>query len=57
MSKKEMCIMKPDVRWSTQRFEGSHRHEIFYGTANRQKSIENMMKHQIKNMYQWIYGN
>ena len=32
--------MKPDVRWSTTRFEGSHRHEIFYGTANRQKSIE-----------------
>jgi hypothetical protein len=32
--------MKPDVRWSTQRFEGSHRHEIFYGIANRKKSIE-----------------
>lgn len=40
MGKTEFCIMKPDVRWSTQRFEGSHRHEIFYGTANRQKSIE-----------------
>ena len=39
MSKNEFCIMKPDVRWSTQRFEGSHRHEIFYG-YNRQKSIE-----------------
>ena len=40
MSKKsEFCIMKPDVRWSTTRFEGSHRHEIFYG-SNRQKSIE-----------------
>lgn len=39
MSKKEMCIMRPDVRWSTQRFEGSHRHEVF-GANNRQKSIE-----------------
>ena len=38
--KEEFCIMKPDVRWSTQRFEGSHRHEIFYGYGNRQKSIE-----------------
>lgn len=42
MSKEEFCIMKPDVRWSTQRFEGSHRHEIFYGfsNGNRNKSIE-----------------
>ena len=42
MSKNEYCIMKPDVRWSTQRFAGSHRHEIFYGfsNGNRQKSIE-----------------
>ena len=39
MRKEEYCIMKPDVRWSTTRFEGSHRHEIF-GAFNRQKSIE-----------------
>ena len=39
MSKKEFCILKPDVRWSTTRFEGSHRHEVF-GAYNRQKSIE-----------------
>ena len=39
MRKEEWSIMRPDVRWSTTRFEGSHRHEIFYG-ANRQKSIE-----------------
>ena len=39
MSKNEFCIMKPDVRWRTQRFEGSHRHEVF-GASNRQKSIE-----------------
>lgn len=40
MSKKEeWSIMKPDVRWSTTRFAGSHRHEIF-GGANRHKSIE-----------------
>ena len=39
MRKEEFCIMKPDVRWSTTRFAGSHRHEIF-GAYNRQKSIE-----------------
>ena len=39
MRKEEFCIMKPNVKWSTKRFEGSHRHEIF-GAFNRQKSIE-----------------
>jgi hypothetical protein len=39
MAKKEFCIMKPDARWKTKRFEGSHRHEVF-GAYNRQKSIE-----------------
>ena len=39
MRKEEFCIMKPDVRWSTTRFAGSHRHEIF-GASNRHKSIE-----------------
>ena len=43
MRKEEWSIMRPDVRWSTKRFEGSHRHEIFYGTANRRKSIEDGM--------------
>ena len=40
MRKEEWSIMRPDVKWSTKRFQGSHRHEIFFGTANRQKSIE-----------------
>ena len=26
--------------WRNKRFEGSHRHEVFFGTANRKKSIE-----------------
>ena len=39
MRKDEFCIMKPDVRWSTKRFEGSHRHEVF-GASNGHKSIE-----------------
>lgn len=26
--------------YSTTRFDGSHRHEVFFGTGNRQKSIE-----------------
>lgn len=37
--KKEFCIMPPDSRWRTERFCGSHRHEIF-GGANRDFSIE-----------------
>ena len=42
MAKKEYCIMPKDARWSTERFEGSHRHEIFFGysNGNRDKSIE-----------------
>ena len=42
MAKKEYCIMLPNPRWKTERFEGSHRHEIFYGysNGNRDKSIE-----------------
>lgn len=35
----EFCIMPPSDRWATERFEGSHRHEVF-GAYNRQKSIE-----------------
>ena len=39
MRKEEFCIMKPDVRWSTQRFEGLHKHHIF-GGSNRKHSDE-----------------
>ena len=38
--RKELCIMQPGDRWTNRRQPGLHRHEIFYGTANRQKSIE-----------------
>lgn len=40
MNKKEFCIM-PDnpPYWRNTRFQGSHRHEIFFG-KNRKKSIE-----------------
>ena len=37
--KREFCIMPEDERWSTKRFAGSHRHEVF-GGANRQLSIK-----------------
>lgn len=42
--KEEFCIM-PDnpPYWRNQRFPGSHRHEVFFGTANRKKSIEDGM--------------
>ena len=36
---KEFSIMPPSDRWAIERFEGSHRHEVF-GAYNRQKSIE-----------------
>lgn len=37
----EICIMPDNPPfWRNYRFPGSHRHEIFYGTANRKKSIE-----------------
>ena len=40
----EFCIM-PDnpPYWRNKRFPGSHRHEVFFGTANRKKSIEDGM--------------
>ena len=37
--KTEFCIMGADVRWSTQRFEGLHKHHIF-GGSNRKHSDE-----------------
>lgn len=41
MSKKEeWSIMPPSPYYSTKRFYGSERNEVFGGTANRKKSIE-----------------
>ena len=41
MSKKpEFCIMPDSHLYKTERFYGSHRHEVFGGTANRKKSIK-----------------
>lgn len=39
--KNEFCIMSdnPPI-WYNKRFNGSHRHEIFYGVRNRKKSID-----------------
>lgn len=36
---KEFSIMPPSPYYKTNRFNGAHRHEVFFG-ANRQKSIE-----------------
>ena len=37
----EKCIMPKDYRYSTERYSGLERHEIFEGrTGNRDKSIE-----------------
>lgn len=39
--KKEICIMNNNPPyWNNKREIGLHRHEVFYGTRNRQKSIE-----------------
>lgn len=37
---KEFSIMPPSELYSTERHGNLHRHEIFYGTANRKKSIK-----------------
>ena len=40
MSKQEFCIMPADLRYSTVRTQlHCHRHEVFFGNPNRQKSI------------------
>lgn len=36
---KEYSIMPENIRWSTKRFSGSHRHEVF-GGPNRERSIK-----------------
>lgn len=39
MSKTELCIMPESELYSTERYPGLHRHEVFFA-SNRQKSIE-----------------
>lgn len=40
MKKEEFCIMPDNPPfWRNHREFGLHRHEVFYGTANRQRSI------------------
>lgn len=38
--KAEKCIMPPSQMYATERRPGLHRHEVFFGTGNRQKSID-----------------
>ena len=38
--KEEFCIMPPSEWYSTERFPGSERNEIFGGVRNRKKCIE-----------------
>ena len=40
MSKRELCIMPPSEIYSTERYGNLHRHEVFYGSSNRQNSIK-----------------
>lgn len=41
MNKEEFCIMPKNPNYSTKRTSiYSHRHEIFFGVRNRQKSID-----------------
>lgn len=41
MSKEELCIMPKSPYYSTKRTSiYCHRHEVFFGTRNRQKSID-----------------
>ena len=36
----EKCIMPQNPLYATERLSGYHRHEVFFGTANRQLSID-----------------
>jgi len=36
----EFCIVPEGANYATERFLGSHRHEIFFGAKCRQKSID-----------------
>lgn len=36
----EFCIMPPSPLYETERRDGLVRHEVFFGTANRKKSID-----------------
>lgn len=36
----ELCIMPASYLYETERHDGLVRHEVFFGTANRQKSIK-----------------
>lgn len=52
---KEFCILPPNARYSTLRTNTHcHRHEVFFGTANRQKSIKDglvvFLKPEMHNM-------
>lgn len=54
MSKEEFCIMRDNPPlWRNKRFNGSHRHEVFFGN-NRQKSIKDglvvFLKPELHNM-------
>lgn len=40
MAKAELCIMPESHLYETERRPGLHRHEVFFGTDNRRKSIE-----------------
>jgi hypothetical protein len=40
MSKKEFSIMPPSEIYSIVRHRNLHRHEVFYGSSNRQNSIK-----------------
>lgn len=39
-SKEEFCIMPKSPYYSTKRLPNTHRHEVFFGKAYRQKSID-----------------
>ena len=52
---KEFSIMRDNPPlWRNKRFNGSHRHEVFFGIRNRQKSIKDglivFLKPEMHNM-------
>lgn len=56
--KEEFCIMDNNIPyWSNKRFNGSHRHECFFGVRNRQKSIDDgLVVFLTYEMHEGLYG-
>ncbi len=55
--KEEFCIMPPSEYYSNKRLPGTERHEVFFGRAYRQKSIDDgLVVFLTKEQHNGTYG-